>query len=89
MIEICFNPIYAETNSMYALYNTREILGDKVFLLLVESDLIFKPAAIRSLLLCEVPDVIDYSRNQISRPVLRGTRFGTYSYQLFCQKGQG
>ena len=42
---------------MYTLYNTREILGDDDFLLL-ESDLIFEPAAIRSLLLCEASDVM-------------------------------
>ena len=57
MIETCFSPLYAETNSMYTLYNTREILGDDDFLLL-ESDLIFEPAAIRSLLLCEASDVM-------------------------------
>ena len=51
MIETCFSPLYAETNSMYTLYNTREVLGDDDFLLL-ESDLIFEPKAIRSLLDC-------------------------------------
>lgn len=57
MIETCFNPLYAETNSMYTLYNTREVLGDDDFLLL-ESDLIFEPKAIRSLLDCAFSDVI-------------------------------
>ena len=57
MIETCFSPLYAETNSMYTLYNTREILGDDDFLLL-ESDMIFAPAAIRSLLLSEASDVM-------------------------------
>ena len=30
MIETCFSPLYAETNSMYTLYNTREVLGDSI-----------------------------------------------------------
>lgn len=57
MIETCFSPRYAETNSMYTLYNTREVLGDDDFLLL-ESDLIFEPKAISSLLDCEARDVM-------------------------------
>lgn len=57
MIETCFSPLYAETNSMYTLYNTREVLGDDDFLLL-ESDLIFEPKAIRSLLDCAFSDVM-------------------------------
>ncbi len=57
MIETCFSPRYAETNSMYTLYNTRELLGDDDFLLL-ESDLIFESKAIRSLLECKEPDVM-------------------------------
>ncbi len=57
MIETCFSPRYAETNSMYTLYNTRTLLGDDDFLLL-ESDLIFESKAIRSLLECREPDVM-------------------------------
>lgn len=47
-IETCFSPRYAETNSMYTLWNTRQIVGDDDILLL-ESDLVFEEKAIRSL----------------------------------------
>lgn len=56
-IETCFSPRYAETNSMYTLYNTRELIGEDSFLLL-ESDLIFEKKAIESLLACDKPDVM-------------------------------
>lgn len=48
-IECVFSPRYAETNSMYTLYNSREAIGDDDFLLL-ESDLVFEKKAISSLL---------------------------------------
>ena len=48
-IECVYSPRYAETNSMYTLYNTRESIGDDDFLLL-ESDLVFECKAISSLL---------------------------------------
>ena len=48
-IECVYSPRYAETNSMYTLYNTREVIGDDDFLLL-ESDLVFERRAISSLL---------------------------------------
>lgn len=48
-IETCFSPKYAETNSMYTLWNTRNQIGEDGFLLL-ESDLIFEEKAIRALL---------------------------------------
>lgn len=57
MIETCYSPRYAETNSMYTLYNTRELIGDDDFLLL-ESDLIFDKNAINGLLECQEPDVM-------------------------------
>ncbi len=57
MIETCYSPRYAETNSMYTLYNTRELIGDEDFLLL-ESDLIFDQNAIKSLQECPEPDVM-------------------------------
>ena len=44
-----FSPRYAETNSMYTLYNCREVIGDDDFLLL-ESDLVFEHKAISSLI---------------------------------------
>lgn len=85
MIETCFSPLYAETNSMYTLYNTREVLGDDDFLLL-ESDLIFEPKAIRSLLDCAFSDVMLITPvTKFPGPVLCGVRFGAYSHQLFCQ----
>lgn len=56
-IECCYSPRYAETNSMYTLYNTRNILGEHDFLLL-ESDLIFERKAIQELLDCPEPDVM-------------------------------
>lgn len=57
MIETCYSPLYARTNSMYTLYNTRELLGTDDFLLL-ESDLIFEKKAIQSLQECEYPNVM-------------------------------
>lgn len=48
-IECVFSPRYAETNSMYTLYNCREVIGNDDFLLL-ESDLVFERKAIISLL---------------------------------------
>lgn len=48
-IECVFSPRYAETNSMYTLYNCREAVGDDNFILL-ESDLVFERKAIMSLL---------------------------------------
>lgn len=48
-IECVYSPRYAETNSMYTLYNCREAIGDDDFLLL-ESDIIFEKKAITSLM---------------------------------------
>lgn len=56
-IECCYSPRYAETNSMYTLYNSRQAIGQDDFLLL-ESDLIFEKKAILSLLACKQPDVM-------------------------------
>ena len=50
-IECVFSPRYAETNSMYTLYNTREAIGEDDFILL-ESDLVFEKEAITSLQEC-------------------------------------
>ena len=49
MIETCFSSRYAETNSMYTLFNMRKLIGDDSFILL-ESDLVFDKKAIISLL---------------------------------------
>ena len=56
-ITCCFSPRYAETNSMYTLYNCREMVGDDDFLLL-ESDLVFERRAIVALMECPHPDVM-------------------------------
>lgn len=48
-IECIYSPRYAETNSMYTLYNCREAIGNDDFLLL-ESDIIFEKKAITSLM---------------------------------------
>ncbi len=50
-VECCFSPRYAETNSMYTLWNCRTRIVDDDFLLL-ESDLVYEQRAIRSLLEC-------------------------------------
>lgn len=47
-IECIFSPRYAETNSMYTLYNCREVIGDDDFILL-ESDIIYSKNAITEL----------------------------------------
>lgn len=56
-IECCFSPRFAETNSMYTLYNCRQTVGTDDFLLL-ESDLVFERRAITALLDCPQPDVM-------------------------------
>jgi 2-aminoethylphosphonate-pyruvate transaminase len=56
-IETCYSPLYAQTNSMYTLYNTRETIGDDDFVLL-ESDLIFEQKAIVSIIECDKSNVM-------------------------------
>lgn len=56
-IECCFSSLYAQTNSMYTLYNCRETIGDDDFLLL-ESDLVFEKRAIISLLESQWEDIM-------------------------------
>lgn len=48
-IETCYSPKYAETNSMYTLFNSKEAIGEDDFLLL-ESDIVFEKRAVLSLL---------------------------------------
>ncbi len=48
-VECCFSSRFAETNSMYTLWNCRELIGEDDFLLL-ESDLVFEKRAIECLL---------------------------------------
>jgi len=50
-IKCVFSPRYAETNSMYTLFNCREAIGENDFLLL-ESDLVFERKAISGLIDC-------------------------------------
>ncbi len=50
-IECVFSPRYAQTNSMYTLYNCRDAIGRNDFILL-ESDLVFERKAITSLMEC-------------------------------------
>ena len=50
-IECVFSPRFAETNSMYTLWNCREAIGDESFILL-ESDLVFEKHAITGLIEC-------------------------------------
>lgn len=47
-VECVFSPRYAETNSMFTLYNCRNTIGNDDFILL-ESDLVFEKKAITSL----------------------------------------
>lgn len=56
-IECCYSSRYAETNSMYTLYNMCEMIGGDDFLLL-ESDLIFERRAIEVLQECPHKDVM-------------------------------
>lgn len=55
-IETCYSPKYSFTNSMYTLYNTRELLKEDFILL--ESDLVFEKKAIVSLIECDKKDVM-------------------------------
>ena len=56
-IECVFSPRYAETNSMYTLWNCREAIGDDDFILL-ESDIIYSKNAITELQENEHPDIM-------------------------------
>lgn len=53
----CHSPRYAETNCLYTLWNCRELIGDEDFLML-DSDLIYEPKAITSLIECKYPSAI-------------------------------
>ena len=56
-IQCVFSERYAETNSLYTLWNCREAIGHADFLLL-ESDLVFSQSAITELLHNEHPDIM-------------------------------
>ena len=53
----CHSPRYAETNCLYTLWNCRELIGDEDFLML-DSDLIYEPKAITSLIECKYHSAI-------------------------------
>ena len=55
-IECCFSPRFAETNSMYTLWNCRHLINEDF--LLLESDLVFEKKAIISLLECPYDSVM-------------------------------
>ena len=50
-VQCVFSPRYAETNSMYTLWNCREAIGEDDFLLF-ESDLVFEKKAVTELMEC-------------------------------------
>lgn len=50
-VQCVFSPRFAETNSMYTLWNCREAIGDNNFLLF-ESDLVFEKKAVTELINC-------------------------------------
>ncbi len=56
-IECVFSPRYAETNSMYTLWNCRKAIGTDPFLLL-ESDIIYSRNAITELIADPHPDIM-------------------------------
>ena len=56
-IECVYSPRYAETNSMYTLFNCQESIRDDDFLLL-ESDLVFEQKAISVLLESSAPNIM-------------------------------
>ncbi len=59
-----FSPRFAETNSMYTLWNCRDVIGNDDFLLL-ESDLVFERKAISSLIECS------YDSAMLITPVMK------------------
>jgi len=76
-IECVFSPRYAETNSMYTLWNCREVIGNDDFLLL-ESDIIYSKNAITELQENEHPDIM------LITPV---TKFQDQYYVEYDEKG--
>ncbi|MDN5204778.1 phosphocholine cytidylyltransferase family protein [Fulvivirgaceae bacterium BMA10] len=55
-IETCRSPIFAETGSMYTLYNARDLLEEDF--LLLESDLLYDKLGLNEILSDQRPDVI-------------------------------
>lgn len=76
-IECVYSPHYAETNSMYTLWNCRGAIGDDDFILL-ESDIIYSKHAITELQQDEHPDIM------LITPV---TKFQDQYYVEYDRKG--
>ena len=76
-IECVFSPRYAETNSMYTLWNCREAIGGDDFILL-ESDIIYNKSAILEL------QENDHSNIMLISPV---TKFQDQYYVEFDENG--
>lgn len=76
-IECVFSPRYAETNSMYTLWNCREAIANDDFILL-ESDIIYSENAITELQENEHPDIM------LITPV---TKFQDQYYVEYDMKG--
>lgn len=77
-VECCFSLRFAETNSMYTLWNCRELIGTEDFLLL-ESDLVFEKRAIECLLECP------HESTMLITPV---TKFQDQYYVEMNEKGE-
>ena len=77
-VECCFSSRFAETNSMYTLWNCRELIGTEDFLLL-ESDLVFEKRAIECLLECP------HESTMLITPV---TKFQDQYYVEMNEKGE-
>lgn len=56
-IKTVFSPMFAESNSMETLYQCRHAIGSRDFLLL-ESDLVYEPVALKLLIEDEHPDIM-------------------------------
>jgi len=77
-VECSFSSRFAETNSMYTLWNCRELIGTEDFLLL-ESDLVFEKRAIECLLECP------HESTMLITPV---TKFQDQYYVEMNEKGE-
>lgn len=77
-IQCVFSPRFAETNSMFTLWNCREAIGDDDFILL-ESDLVYERRAISGLIDCE------YESAMLIAPV---TKFQDQYYVLMDDRHQ-
>lgn len=56
-VQTVFSERYADTNSMYTLFNCKDAIGNDDFLLL-ESDIVYQKKALEALLSCQSEDVM-------------------------------